>query len=145
MFSSGVANGCSTQDECSGDEDCGDHMLCYNDQNGIRPGGILGGGLTRWCSYGECQPLNDSTCPGDDNYCEIKGKCVSYSYRYGRKCSGYRFGKHGIYAHSFEGAISKCNQVENCKCFEKFDGFVGFELKGFGTDSSNGFEAWVKT
>ena len=85
-------------------------MLCYNDQNGIRPGGILGGGLTRWCVYGgeytinfylvdqstyhsnygifmnsisliiiisECQPLDDSTCPGDDNYCEISGKCVS--------------------------------------------------------------------
>merc|ERR1712136_274663 len=87
----------------------------------------------------ECIPLDDSTCPGDDNYCEISAKCVSYNYHDESGCIGDYL---GILENTLEAAISRCNEDSQCGCFHP-DGHY-YLFKGTGI-SDYGRQAWVKT
>jgi len=94
----------------------------------------------------ECQPLDYSTCPGSDNYCEVSAKCVSYQRYADTYCYGVDVD--GDYKrYSLDDAIDGCNMDASCGCFY-YNGYEGkyYLRKGTGIKDSNwGERAWVKT
>merc|ERR1712126_697869 len=91
----------------------------------------------------ECQPLDDSTCPGDDNYCEISGKCVSYQHYDERACHGGTID--GDYVQeTLEQAITSCNEDSQCGCLHH-NSYYYYLYKGTELQGYSDWEAWVKT